>query len=210
MRTRVKICGITCLEDALVAAEAGTDAVGFIFWKGSPRHIEVADAVRIIAALPPFVTAVGVFVNEEPRVINGIVKAAALGAVQLHGDEGPETAAEVGSKVIKAVRVKGPEDIGGLDAFKVSAFLLDTYKEGTRGGTGETFDWDLAVRAKPLGHVILSGGLTPENVADAIGRVSPYAVDVGSGVEAEPGRKDHGKIKKFMENVKFMEKVRSR
>ncbi len=205
MRTKVKICGITSLEDALTACEGGADAIGFIFWEGSPRFIAPETAARIIKMLPPFVSTVGVFVNEDVEVINEIVKTAGLGCVQLHGDEPPETCEAVEAKVIKAVRIKDVKSLDGLERFDVSAYLLDTFKEGTPGGTGAVFDWEIAKEAKGLGRIILSGGLTPENVADAVSLVRPYAVDVSSGVESRPGRKDPVMVARFIEAARGME-----
>lgn len=200
--TRVKICGITNIDDAASAVECGADAIGFIFFEESPRHIEVEEAGRIASELPPFITTVGVFVNEGADRVNSIVKSAGLDCAQLHGEEAPEVCRAVEARVIKAVRVSGRDDLRGLDSYDVRAFLLDTFCEGVKGGTGRTFDWDIALEAKKLGTVILSGGLTPENVADAIRHVRPWAVDVTSGVEKAPGRKDPEKIKRFIDGVR--------
>jgi phosphoribosylanthranilate isomerase len=202
MRTRVKICGITNMDDAVSAVESGADALGFIFFEKSPRFIEEEEARSIVSRVPPYVTTVGVFVNEEPKEINRIVKSAGLDRVQLHGAEGPEVCRAIEAKVIKAARISGKEDLQGLDRYDVSAFLLDTFREGVEGGTGQTFDWDIALEAKKLGTVILSGGLTTENVVDAINHVRPWGVDVTSGVEKEPGKKDPEKIKRFIERVR--------
>lgn len=199
---RVKICGITCIEDALVAARAGADALGFVF-ADSPRRVTPAAAAGIIAALPPFVATVGVFVNESVRRILEIVARCRLDRVQLHGDEGPEECAELGPLAIKAVRVKNALSLRGLARYRVGAFLLDSHVPGARGGTGEAFAWELAAGAAPGGRpVILSGGLTPENVARAIETASPYAVDVSSGVEREPGRKDRPLVEEFIRRAK--------
>lgn len=203
---RVKICGLTTAEDALFAAASGADALGFIFSKKSPRYVTPAVVARITRQLPPFVKTVGVFVNETLDAIKSIVDTARVDCIQLHGDEGPEFVEEVGeatgAPVIKAIRVKGPETLRELQAYEVSAFLLDTYKKGVPGGTGETFDWGLALRAKESGRIILSGGLTPGNVAAAIEQAAPYAVDVSSGVESAPGQKDADKIKRFMDEAR--------
>ncbi|MFQ5735917.1 MAG: phosphoribosylanthranilate isomerase [Thermodesulfobacteriota bacterium] len=210
-RVKVKICGITTVVDALVAAEAGADALGFVFWQNSPRYVEPEEAGRITTELPPFVKTVGVFVNEAPENIREIITQAGVDCVQLHGEEGPEDAEEVkratGAPVIKAIRMGGQAQLKRLCAYRVSALLLDAYRKGVPGGTGETFDWDLAVQAEGAGRIILSGGLNPENVAAAIGRVAPYAVDVSSGVESTPGRKDEEKIKRFMEEVRKAARV---
>lgn len=201
-KVRIKICGITDPGDATAAVDAGADALGFIFYKKSPRYISPEEAEQIVIKLPPFVTAVGVFVDETDEEVNRIVKLARLGCAQLHGSETPVVCSRVEAKVIKALRVRDEKDIEGLRGYCVSAFLLDTFKEGVPGGTGETFDWDLAVAAKDLGPVILSGGLTPENVADAILKVRPYGVDVSSGVELSPGKKDHYNMRRFIEKAR--------
>jgi phosphoribosylanthranilate isomerase len=202
MRTRVKICGITNLDDAMTAVECGADAIGFVFWVNSPRFIEPQKAKRIVSEIPPFVTTVGVFVNEPVEGINRLIRSVGFGCVQLHGEETPEECMGLNAKVIKAVRVSGEKDLEGLDRYHVSAFILDTFRKDVQGGTGETFDWDIAVKAKKLGAVILSGGLTPENVVDAIRHVRPYGVDVSSGVEKNPGEKDPEKVRKFIELVR--------
>ncbi len=200
-QSRLKICGITNLEDALKAAELGADALGFIFYKGSPRHISPRTASLIIRELPPFVVPVGVFVDEEPEKVKAIAAETGISTVQLHGYETPEYCESLGLKVIKAIRIKERSDIMRLRPYNVAAFLLDTFREGVPGGTGETFDWQIAIEAKALGRVILSGGLNPENVREAIERVRPYAVDASSGLEEKPGKKDHRKLEKFMEQA---------
>lgn len=206
MSLKVKICGITSLADALVAIDAGADALGFVFWEKSPRYIDPADAAHITSELAPFVKTVGVFVNEAPDIIRDTIEAAGIDCVQLHGDETPEDAEEVarvtGAPVIKAIRVGGPGSLKALESYKVSALLLDTYRKGTPGGTGETFDWTLAIEAKAAGRIILSGGLTPHNVAKAVATVRPYAVDVSSGVESAPGKKDADKVRMFIEEAR--------
>ncbi len=199
---RIKVCGITREEDARAAVEFGADALGFIFYPKSPRAIEPERAAEIIRALPPFVTSVGVFVDEPPEAVRRVVEIAGLNAVQLHGSEPPEAMAQYPGRVIKAFRVRGPETLAELPRYKVSALLLDTYKKGVMGGTGETFDWSLAVEAKQYGRIVLSGGLTPENVADAVRHVRPYAIDVSSGIETEPGIKDHGRMKRLIQNAR--------
>lgn len=202
MTTRVKICGITCLDDAICAADAGADAVGFIFYSRSPRYVSPAEAGRIVDRLPPFVTPVGVFVNSPRADIAPVVRDAGLGAVQLHGDERPDDCLGWRVPVIKAFRVGESFDLELLRSYPASAYLLDTYAQGTYGGTGLTFDWDVAVRATSWGRVILSGGLSCEVVSEAVDRVRPYAVDVCSGVEVEPGKKDHNKIRTFIRLAK--------
>ncbi|MCK4739049.1 MAG: phosphoribosylanthranilate isomerase [Deltaproteobacteria bacterium] len=206
---RVKVCGITRLEDALFAVECGADALGFIFWNGSKRNITPEEAGEIVKKLPPFVTPVGVFVNEDSNNIAEIVKTARLGCIQLHGEETPETVRSLSlalsCSILKAFRVKDLNDVEQIGDFLdsgVSAFLLDSFKEGERGGTGKTFDWELALHAKNFGSIILSGGLNAENVGSAIKKVSPYGVDVSSGVEDAPGKKNHKKIKTFIERAK--------
>lgn len=200
--TRIKICGITSLDDAMCAAEAGADAVGFIFYSGSQRCVSPAEAGRIVERLPPFVTPVGVFVNSPRAEAELIVRDVRLGAVQLHGDERPVDCLGWKVPVIKAFRVGESFDLELLRDYPAAAYLLDTYTKGTYGGTGLTFDWDVAVRAMSWGRVILSGGLSCEVVSEAVDRVRPYAVDVCSGVEVEPGKKDHNKIRTFIRLAK--------
>ncbi|MBI2412643.1 MAG: phosphoribosylanthranilate isomerase [Deltaproteobacteria bacterium] len=202
MPVRVKICGITNIEDAEAAVSFGADALGFIFYGKSPRYIDPVHAGSIIRALPPFVVKVGVLVNETLEEVRRVREEASLDRVQLHGDETPEYCAEVGAGVIKAFRIRGRTDIDKLALYDVPAFLLDTYKEGVPGGTGETFNWEIAVEASAERRIILSGGLNAENVAMAIKTVRPYAVDVSSGVEAAPGKKDLEKMKKFIDEAK--------
>lgn len=199
--TRVKICGITNLEDARLAVEYGADALGFVFYEGSPRHVFPETVREIISHLPPFVTTVGVFVNASPQEIREVMDLAGLDVVQLHGDE-PQEECSLFPRVIKAFRVRELSDIERLKGYSVSAYLLDAYDPEVPGGTGQTFNWDIAVEAKKYGPIILAGGLTPENVADAVSRVRPYAVDVSSGVEAQKGKKDPEKMRLFIERVK--------
>ncbi len=193
---------MTSIEDTLLAVNGGADAVGFIFYKKSPRYISAKTAKSIIATLPPFVETVGVFVNESVDRINRIADSCNLSAVQLHGDESPAFCKKIRRKVIKAVRVKGKESFKGMSSYKVSAFLLDTYSDQQQGGTGETFDWRLVSEGKKYGPVILAGGLNPANVAHAIQKVKPYAVDVCSGVERIPGFKDPARLQAFIKAVK--------
>ncbi|HJO58456.1 MAG TPA: phosphoribosylanthranilate isomerase [Nitrospinaceae bacterium] len=200
-RVRVKICGTTSLKDALLAVESGADAVGFIFHKESPRNISQKDVKEIVAQLPPFVESIGVFVNETSDKINRIAEQCRLTAVQLHGDESPAFCRRIKRRVVKAVRVKDAESLKGMSDFDVSGFLLDAYNEESRGGTGRVFDWNLALRAKKQGPVIIAGGLNPYNVYTAIHRVKPYGVDVCSGVEKSPGVKDPEKISEFIKAV---------
>ena len=199
---KIKICGITNLDDALYASEQGVDALGFNFYKKSPRYIEPQKAAEIIAQLPPFVMPVAVFVNEREEKIRDIQFTTGIKVLQFHGDERPEFCERFATRVIKAFQVKDKESVKHLAHFHVSALLLDSYKEGVRGGTGETFDWHLAVVAKTFGRIILAGGLTPENVSEAVKLVQPYGVDVAGGVEKGKGIKDHMKIKKFIAEVR--------
>jgi phosphoribosylanthranilate isomerase len=187
--TRVKICGITNLEDALMAVEAGADALGFVFFKGSSRNVAPETATAIIRALPPFIQTVGLFVNEELSVVNSVADGCGLDLVQLHGEESPAFCDAVKRRVIKAFRVKDAAIIDDMAAYQVAGYLLDAWSPVAHGGTGTTFNWDIAARAAASHRIILAGGLTPENVAGAIVAVKPYAVDVSSGVESAPGKK---------------------
>jgi phosphoribosylanthranilate isomerase len=200
---RVKICGITNLEDALLAAELGAHALGFIFYAKSPRSIKPEAARQIIAQLPPLVLSVGVFVNEAAAVVLEVAEMVRLDWVQLHGEEPPEYCRFLFRNVMKAIRVKDQSTLALMASYQgsVRAFLLDTHKTGQQGGTGESFDWSLARQAKEYGSIVLAGGLQPENVAAAIWAASPQAVDVASGVEASPGRKDHARLRAFFQVV---------
>jgi phosphoribosylanthranilate isomerase len=199
---KVKVCGTTRLKDALLAVECGADAIGFIFYKKSPRYVTAKTVKDISAKLPPFVNRVGVFVNETAERINRIADRCGLDAVQLHGDESPALCKKIKCRVIKAVRVKDAASLKSMSRYEVDGFLLDTYKEDQWGGTGKVFDWELAVRAKKYGPVIIAGGLNPRNVKVAIKNVEPYGVDVSSGVEQSPGKKDPGKVKAFLKAVR--------
>jgi phosphoribosylanthranilate isomerase len=199
---KIKICGITNLDDAMAAAEDGADALGFIFYKKSPRYVEPEKAAEIIRQLPPFITPVAVFVNEREEKVRDIQFTTGIKVLQFHGDERPEFCDRFATRVIKAFQVKDKESIKHMVHYHVGAFLLDSYKDGVRGGTGTTFDWHLAVVAKTFGRVILAGGLTPENVAEAVKLVQPYGVDVAGGVERAKGLKDHAKLKKFITAVR--------
>lgn len=203
--TRIKICGITHLKDALTAVDAGADALGFIFVPDTPRFVNSDQVAAIVAELPPFVTTVGIFANKDAAKIKTIADQCRLDAVQLHADVTPEFCRNLDKKVIKVVRVKDESSLSILSDYDVNAFLLDTYVEGKMGGTGKVFDWNLALRAKHYGRIIVAGGLKPDNVVQAVRRVKPYGVDVGSGVESEPGRKDSDKIRKFVDAVKSVE-----
>jgi len=199
---RIKICGITNREDAFAAVEYGADAVGFVFHPKSPRAVTLETAKKILSELPPFINAVGVFVNESKTNIEEIVEGVGLNVIQLHGNEPPE-ACHLLRKVIKAIRVRDLTDLGVLKRYNVSAFLLDTYSPESMGGTGQIFNWDIAVEAKKFGRIILAGGLNPENVEEAIRRVQPYGIDVATGVEGnEKGKKDHKRLKLFIERAR--------
>ena len=199
----VKICGITECEDALGAVKLGADALGFIF-ASSPRQVSMQKARRIINAIPPFVKTVGVFVNEGAKTIREHINYCGLDLVQLHGDESPEFCRELMPYTIKAFRLKDDSGLQLCEDYQanVRALLLDTYAKDKAGGTGKTFDWQLAVKIKEAGiPVILSGGLGPSNVTEAIQVVRPYAVDVNSGVEERPGKKSYVLMKELMEKV---------
>jgi phosphoribosylanthranilate isomerase len=200
---RIKICGITNLEDALLAADLGAHALGFIFYPRSPRSVAPEVARQIIRQLPLFVVSVGVFVDEEAPVVRDLAARVGLDWVQLHGAEPPDYCCNLGRRVLKAFRIQDENSLKDLPAYQgaVQAFLLDTYKKGQTGGTGETFDWELARKAKEYGHVVLSGGLTAANVAQAIDIAQPQGVDVASGVEAAPGKKDPEKLRAFFRAV---------
>ncbi|MDP3181919.1 MAG: phosphoribosylanthranilate isomerase [Desulfobaccales bacterium] len=201
---RIKICGITNLEDALLATRLGAHALGFIFYPQSPRKVDAEAARAIIAQLPPLVLSVGVFVDEEAAVVRELAARVGLDWLQLHGQESPEYCRSLGRKVIKAFRIKDEASLAILAVYNgaAQAFLLDTYRSGQVGGTGESFDWQLAREAKKYGPIILAGGLTPENVARAIKIAQPQAVDVASGVEATPGKKDPEKLRAFFAAVR--------
>jgi phosphoribosylanthranilate isomerase len=202
---KVKICGITNWPDALQAVEAGADFLGFNFYPRSPRFIAPAAARRIVKRLPKDVAVVGVFVNAPVSTILAIARAVGLDYVQLHGDESPATVSQVARAlpVIKAVRVRNSFRATNLQKFKrASAFLLDGFHPRRRGGTGKSFEWAIARRAKRNGRVFLAGGLTPKNVADAIRAAKPFAIDVCSGVEAKPGKKDPERVESLLRAVR--------
>jgi len=206
--TWVKVCGITNLADALAAANAGADAIGFVF-ADSPRQVSVQTAARISPALPKDLERVGVFVNAPLELVRGVAQVCGLTMVQLHGREDPEYCAAIGRdvfSVIKAVRLAGEDSLSGLADYKdsVHAFLLDAYVVGMAGGTGQTIDYALAARAREtLGKkVIVAGGLGPDNVAEAVRKVRPFGVDASSRLEAGPGRKDHGLVRRYIEEAR--------
>ena len=200
---KVKICGITNQQDASAAVALGVDALGFIFAK-SPRQIEPDTARAIINSLPPFVMSVGVFVNEDPAKIREIVGFCGLDMIQFHGDETPEICGEFMPRAIKAFQLKDESSLEQIKPYygKVRAFLFDTYSNEKRGGTGKAFDWSLAIKGRVQGvPMILSGGLSPSNIEEAVSTVRPYAVDVNSGVEKSPGIKDHNLMEQLMEVI---------
>lgn len=207
-RVFVKICGITSPEDARLAAEAGADAVGLVFWPGSPRHVDVETARRIGEALPPFVVRVGVFVDAPREELVRTAEEARLDLLQLHGGEPPEAFADLPRRGLKAVRVGSgfaPQEALRYEG-RAAGLLLDTHRAGLPGGTGETFDWSLVreVRKRAV-FVVLAGGLRPDNVAEALKAVGPDGVDVSSGVEKALGRKDAAKVRSFVEAVRSVE-----
>jgi phosphoribosylanthranilate isomerase len=205
MPTRVKICGITTWGDARLSIDLGASALGFNFYPPSPRAISPANAWSIIRRLPPFVEAVGVFVNWPPLVVDALARALRLGSVQLHGTESPLELSELVRKhrVIKALQVKQGFRAASIARYGLAdAILLDGFARGLHGGTGRTLDWKLARAASRYGRIILAGGLRPENIAEAIRIAQPYAVDLASGVEARPGRKDPAKLRALFQAIK--------
>ncbi|MEE2708448.1 MAG: phosphoribosylanthranilate isomerase [Gemmatimonadota bacterium] len=198
--TRIKICGITTLEDADAAVAAGADALGFILFEKSPRYTSPERVQDIVARLPPFVTTVGVFVNKPAEQVNAVAQNCGLHAVQLHGDETAPFCEQIEGTVIKVFRVKDAKWREAAAPYRVHAVLLDAYEPDRYGGTGKKFDWNLISHSHH--RLILSGGLNPQNVQEAIRHARPYGVDTSSGVEVEPGRKDHSKIKDFVDAVK--------
>ena len=200
---RVKICGVTNIPDALAAVDAGADALGFMFVPASPRALKLETAASIIRELPPFVSRVGVMVDPSPQFLEDAVRKCGLSAVQLHGNESPEFCSASSGIVIKAFRVSDRESLAGIRRYVTDAWLLDSYVPDKLGGTGTRFNWDLALEVKQWGRpIILAGGLTPANVADAVRQVQPYAVDVSSGVEGAPGKKDPIKLRDFIAAAK--------
>ncbi|MBI2948988.1 MAG: phosphoribosylanthranilate isomerase [Verrucomicrobia bacterium] len=200
---KVKICGITNLSDALAAVDAGADALGFMFYAESPRVVSETAAAEIIRELPPFVAKVGVFVNAPSERVTRLLDVCGLDTLQFHGDEPPEFCRQFRTKIIKAFRVRDEKSLRAMAAYESEAWLLDAFVPGKLGGTGARFNWELARQATALSpRVILAGGLTPANVSDAIRQVQPYGVDVSSGVEAAPGKKDPIKVRDFIAAVK--------
>jgi phosphoribosylanthranilate isomerase len=204
----VKICGITNLDDATAAVAAGADALGFVFHRNSPRCVTPAVARHIIAALPPLIVPVGVFVNEEVKVVRDLMDECGLGLAQLHGEETAAYCQELARPVLKAIRIKDRTSLLAIAEYRgragVRGFLLDAFSNESYGGTGRTADWGLAAEAALTAPVFLAGGLTPENVDQAIRSVEPYGVDVSSGVEASPGKKDHRKVQAFIKAARVV------
>ena len=199
MSVKVKICGITNVGDAIADAEAGADAIGLMFYEKSPRNISIQTAKEIVRELPPHIIKVGVFVNPSEELVLRVIGDCGVGLLQFHGDETPEFCTQFGLMSMKAFRIRDAESLRALPMFLTDAWLLDAFADDKLGGTGEKFNWDLAIEAQKLGRpIFLAGGLTPENVADAIRKVKPFAVDVSSGVESSPGKKDHAKVKAFI------------
>jgi len=203
MSTKVKICGLTSVADGQAAAAAGADMVGLMFYAGSPRSVTLAQAAAISHSLPPFVLRVGVFANPDEAQVMEAIAACGLNLLQFHGDEPSDFCTQFGVMSLKALRVRDAASLQTLANFHTDAFLLDACSPAGLGGTGEKFNWDLAIGAQKFGKpIFLAGGLTPENVADAVRRVRPFAVDVSSGVESAPGKKDAAKVRAFITAVR--------
>lgn len=199
MPVRIKICGVTNIADAVAAVDAGADALGFMFFENSKRNVLPAQAAEIIRELPPFVSKVGVFVNATKEFVRSTVEMSGIDTLQFHGEEPPQFCAQFGLKTIKAFRIRDRESLHDCSAYRNSAWLLDSYVDGAHGGTGVAFNWDVAAEATRLSRmIILAGGLKVETVGDAVRKVRPYALDVSSGVESMPGKKDHAKIREFI------------
>lgn len=201
MAVRVKVCGITNTADALAVVDAGADAIGFVF-AASPRQVTLEAARAIAAEVPPLVCKVGVFVDASLEYVRQALAYCGLDLAQLHGSESPELCRALLPRVVKSFRVKDDSVLQELARYKVNAYLLDTYDVLVQGGSGRSFDWRIARNAGRLGRIILSGGLRPENVQVAVRLAQPYAVDVCSGVESRPGKKDHGKVSAFVAAVR--------
>ena len=199
---RIKICGITNLDDARLCVAAGADALGFIFVEGTPRHVTPEAVARIVAALPPFVTPVGVFWNHAPGHVKAVAEQCGLGALQFHGDETPEDLHDLRLPVIKTLKISSPADLDRMAGYRVAAFLLDSPTRWSEGEARAVIPWDVAAEMARRHPVLLSAGLTPDNVADAVRTARPYAVDVASGVEARPGLKDADKVRRFVAAAK--------
>lgn len=208
MPVKIKICGITNEQDARFAVELGADALGFVFYDKSPRFVDPAAARRIINTLPPFVLPVGVFVNHPAETVRRIFDACGLALAQIHGDETPGFCESLEKPVLRAIRLRDRRSFLALAEYKgragVRGFVVDAFSEAAYGGTGQTVDWKLAGEAAKAAPVILAGGLTPHNVQEAVREVQPYGVDVSSGVEASPGKKDQEKLREFIQAVRLV------
>ncbi|MBC8324509.1 MAG: phosphoribosylanthranilate isomerase [Verrucomicrobia subdivision 3 bacterium] len=203
MSVTVKVCGITSEADALAAADAGADAIGLMFYEDSPRYVSIEQAKAISAALPPHIVRVGVFVNAAEAVVSRAIAECTLSIAQFHGDETPEDCGRFAIMTLKAFRMKGPETLEEMERYPTDGFLLDAFVKDELGGTGAQFNWNLAVRAREFGRpIFLAGGLTAENVGQAVQQVQPFAVDVSSGVELEPGKKCADKMRAFVSAAK--------
>lgn len=205
---KVKICGVTNAEDARGAVEAGADALGFVFYRKSARCVRPDVVKGIVAALPPFVLPVGVFVNEEAATVREVMDQCGLALAQLHGEETASYCEALGRPILRAIRLRGPGDLLALAEYKgrarVRGFLVDAFSEKEYGGTGQVADWGLAAEAAQSADILLAGGLTPENVQEAVRQVRPYGVDVSSGVESSPGKKDRGKVRAFIASARLV------
>jgi phosphoribosylanthranilate isomerase len=200
MSLKVKICGITRPQDAEAAVEAGANLLGLVFYENSPRYVEISAASAICRLVPPHVLRVGLFVNADPERVIDAAQSCSLHVLQFHGDESPDYCTQFGLMTMKAFRVRGPESLTELPRYRTDAWLLDAHVAGQFGGTGQRFDWSLAAQATRLGRpVFLAGGLTPENVGDAVSAVQPYGVDVSGGVESAPGLKDPVRMRAFIQ-----------
>jgi phosphoribosylanthranilate isomerase len=208
MSLKIKICGITNQEDADIAIQEGADALGFVFYPQSPRYVQPAVAQHIIASLPPFVVPVGVFVNQDLDMVKRVFDDCGLALAQLHGDESPGFCESLHRPVLRAIRLHGRSSFLALAEWKgrigVRGFIVDTFSDTAYGGTGHTTDWSLAAEVAKAAPMLLAGGLTPENVQEAIRQVRPYGVDVSSGVERSPGQKDPDKIRGFIQAVRLV------
>ena len=203
MAVKVKICGITNLRDARAAVEAGADALGFVFCEKSPRRVSLESAAGIIRELAPFIMKVGVFVDAPTDLVYRAIGECGLNVLQFHGEETPEYCLQFGLMTMKAFRMRDEKSLLLLPDYRTDAWLLDSFAPDKVGGTGERFNWELAVQVREMGRpIFLAGGLTSENVAEAVGKVRPYGVDVSTGVEAAPGRKDHEKMRAFVAAAK--------
>ncbi|WP_331346931.1 phosphoribosylanthranilate isomerase [Cellvibrio sp. UBA7661] len=203
-KTRVKICGITSIEDALVAVDAGADALGLVFYEASPRSVSISQARQIALAVGPFVVVTGLFVDADPEFVNAVLNDVPLQLLQFHGNESPDYCSFFHRPYIKALRMRPELDVvTSIDSYpNASGILLDAYRPGVPGGTGETFEWT-RVPAQSLKPIVLAGGLTPDNVGEAIRTVSVYGVDVSGGVELAPGKKDQSKVTSFINNARL-------